>query len=294
VAATALVFVLSEPRCLGGPFAMVDKAAVRLWMPDMPELRPLLSMLQTSPATGLWASTFPAVAVIAVIVLGLRDVLRKDFGFLVASAALLLAVAIILVAIRGDAYAMWLAMPLVAVVTLRLFAVLRLKSLAPRFIVGLLLTPMALTAGAIAIADGLDLHDRSSIAYEPQACFETQSYAPLAKLPPGLVVTGIAYGPFVLALTSHSVLSAPYHRLSTGIIAAYKIFAEPPDEAYRIITRLRVNYVAMCGLRAPVGLTDQQRAASLWGQLQAGAVPDWLKREPAADGQAFAIYRVKS
>jgi hypothetical protein len=294
-AAAALVFVLSEPRCLGGPFAMVDPAAMRLWMPNVPEMRPLLSVLRTSPASGLWLSTFPAAAIIAVIVLGLRDELRRDFGFLVASAALLLAVAFMLAAMRGYAYAMWLAMPLVAVAALRLFAALRLKSLAPCFIAGLLLTPMALTAGAIAIADaaGLDRHDPSS-DLEPQACFETRSYAPLAKLPPGLVVTGIAYGPFVLALTPHSVLSAPYHRLSAGIIAAYKIFNEPPDEAHRIITRLHVNYVALCGLRTPVGLTDPQRAASLQGQLQAGAVPDWLKREPAADGQAFAIYRIKS
>ena len=293
-AAAASVFVLSEPRCLGGPFAMADPAAMRLWMPDVPEMRPLLSVLQTSPASGLWLSMFPAVAVIAVIVLGLRDVLRRDFGFLVASAALLLAVAIMLAAMRGYAYAMWLAMPLVAVAALRLFAVLRQKSLAPRLIAGLLLTPMALSAGAVAIADAAGLHrpDPSS-GLEP-ACFDTQSYAPLAKLPPGLVATGIFYGPFVLALTPHSVLAGPYHRLSAGIIATHKIFAEPPDEAYRIIARLRVNYVAMCGLLAPVGLTDQQRAASLWGQLQAGVVPDWLKREPAADGQAFAIYRVKS
>jgi hypothetical protein len=292
---TALVFVLSEPRCLGGPYAMVDPAVKLLWLADVLEMQPLLSVLKTSPATGLWLSTFPAVAIIAVIFLGLRDVLRRDFGFLVASAALLLAVAMMLAVIKGYPYAMWLAMPLIAVVALRMFAVLRLKSLVPRFIAGLLLTPVALSGGAVAIANaaGLDLHAWSNVL-ERQACFETQSYAPLARLHPGLVVTDIDYGPFVLALTPQSVLAAPYHRLLAGIIVTHKIFAVPPEEAYRIITRLRVNYVAMCGLLTPVGLTDQQRAASLWGQLQAGAVPDWLKREPAADGQAFAIYRVKS
>jgi len=294
-AAAALVFVLCEPRCLGGPFAMVDPTVVRLWLPDMPEMQPLLSVLQVSPVSGLWLSTFPAVAVIAVIVLGLRDVLRRDFGFLVASAALLLAVTIMLVAMKGYCYAMWLAMPLVAVMALRVFAALRLRSPAPSLIAGLLLTPMALTAGAIAIADaaGLDRHDPSR-DLAASACFATKSYAPLAALPAGLVVTDIAYGPFVLALTPHSVLSAPYHRLSAGVIAAYQIFTAPPDEAYRAIARVRVNYVAMCGSRMPGRLTDQQRAASLWGQLQAGVVPDWLAREPAADGQAFAIYRVKS
>ena len=90
------------------------------------------------------------------------------------------------------------------------------------------------------------------------------------------------------------MLAALYHRLSAGIVVTHKIFTAPPDEAYRMITQMRVSYVAVCGLLAPVGLTDQRRAASLWGQLQAGTVPNWLEREPAAAGQAFAIYRVKS
>ena len=282
VVAAALVFVLSEPRCLGGPYAMVDPTVKRLWLRGVVEAQPLLSVLKTNTAAGLWVSTFPLVAFVAVIVLGLRDALRRDFGFLVASAVLLLAVAIMLAEIRFYPYAMWLAMPLLAVVALRL------KSLVPCCIV--LLTPMVLSGGAVAVAvaSGLNRHDPS---VEPKACFKTQSYAPLAKLPPGLLVTNIDYGPFMLALTPHSVLAAPYHRLSAGIIDTQKIFSAPPDEAHRIITRLRVNYVAMCGLLTPTNLTDP---ASLRGQLQAGAVPYWLKREPAAVGQAFVIYRVKS
>lgn len=295
VLAAALIFVLLEPRCLGGPYAMVDPSIKPLYLANVPEMRTLLRVLETNPVIGLWLSTFLAVDIIAVIVLGLRDALRRDLGFLIASTALLLAVAMTLAAIKGFHYAIWLAMPLIAVMALQLFAVLRLKGLVPRFIAALLLTPVALYGGAVAIAyaAGLDRHDSFNDPKQ-QACFKTQSYAPLAKLPPGLVVTDINYGAFVLALTPHSVLAAPYHRLSAGIVVAHKIFTAPPDEAYRMITRVRVNYVAMCGLLAPVGLTDQQRAASLWGQLQAGTVPDWLKREPAADGQAFAIYRVKS
>ena len=107
-------------------------------------------------------------------------------------------------------------------------------------------------------------------------------------------MTNIDYGPFMLALTPHSVLAAPYHRLSAGIIETQKIFSTPPDEAHRIITQLRVNYVAVCGLLTPTDMTNAQLTASLWGQLHAGAVPYWLKREPAAVGQAFVIYRVKS
>jgi len=38
-----------------------------------------------------------------------------------------------------------------------------------------------------------------------------------------VVATDIDYGPFVLALTPHSVVGAPYHRLSSGIAAAHRI-----------------------------------------------------------------------
>jgi hypothetical protein len=289
----ALVLVLSEPRCLGGPFAMVDPAVKLLWLQYVREGQPLMSLLAGTTYIGLGISAYPLVAVVAVIVLGWRDVLLRDFGFLVASAALLLAVALMFAASKFYSYAMWLAMPPLAILALRLFSVLRLKSVVPCCIAGLLLTPIALNAGVVAIANASSLNRHNSSAdLEPTVCFKTQSYAPLAKLLPGLVVTNIDYGPFVLALTPHSVLAGPYHRLSVGIIMTHKIFSAPPDQAYQIITRMGVNYVAMCGLLAPEG--HQLLATSLWEQLHAGAVPDWLKRDPVADGQPFLIYRVKS
>ena len=116
---------------------------------------------------------------------------------------------------------------------------------------------------------------------------------PLAQLPPGIVATDVSYGPFLLALTPHSVLAGPYHHLSKGIIAAHRSLAEPPEQARKILAEQRVTYVMVCGPRPPDGLAEPERSLSLWGRLRAGAVPDWL--EPVGDtaGQAFAVYRVK-
>jgi hypothetical protein len=227
--------------------------------------------------------------------LAARSELRRDFGFLTASAAFLAAAAMMLAAIKGYAYAMWLAMPLVAVMALHLFALLRLTSLVPRFAAAMLLTPMVLSAGAVSIAQAAGLHganDRNRP--EREACFQTQNYAALPKLPPGLVVADIDYGPFLLALTPHSVLAAPYHRLSAGIIDAHRIFASPPEEARRIAALVGATYVVVCGSRLPSDLPQAERAASLWGRLQAGAVPDWLAAEPGPADQPFRIYRVRS
>ena len=140
---------------------------------------------------------------------------------------------------------------------------------------------------------GFDDQRSRSTGRRSKACLQSASYAPLAQLPPGIVATDVSYGPFLLALTPHSVLAGPYHHLSKGIIAAHRSLAAPPEQARQILAEQRVTYVMICGPRPPDGLAEPERSRSLWGQLRAGAVPDWL--EPVGDtaGQAFAVYRVK-
>jgi hypothetical protein len=67
----------------------------------------------------------------------------------------------------------------------------------------------------------------------------------------------------------------------------------PPDEARRSLAARGVGYVLTCGPRPPSGLAGAQLAASLWGELQAGHVPEWLSVEPAVTGP-FRLYRVRS
>src|SRR5262249_22626064 len=146
-------------------------------------------------------------------------------------------------------------------------------TLVPRFAVGLLLTPAALSIGAIGIANaaGLDKYENTGSPGR-EACFETANYAALARLPAGLVAGDIDFGPFLLALTPHRIVAAPYHRLSVGILAAHEIFASPPESAHRVLTGLGVTYVVMCGARPPGDLAGPQLEASLWAQLHGDKV----------------------
>jgi hypothetical protein len=190
-------------------------------------------------------------------------------------------------------YAMWVGMPLVAAACVRLFARLRLTNLVSRAAVALLLTPVLVSAGAIAVAEAAgappvtEQDDRVL-----GGCFKIANYAPLAQLPPGIIATEIDYGSFVLASTPHSVLGAPYHRLSEGIIAAHDAFALPPEQAHTLLTRLHVAYVVTCGDRAPPGLSAAERRVGLWAALHAGSLPPWLARVPSRPGQVFTVYRV--
>jgi hypothetical protein len=288
---SALVFFLAEPRCLAGPYAMMDPTAKALWLDHVPEMESFLTAARQSPVFGAWMATFPLLALLSSLLLARDRVLRSDFGFLVSAAALLVAVALTVAMIRGFSYAIWLGMPLVAAWALRLFASPKLASLPARGLITCLLAPLTLSLAASMIAQAAA---RDGTPSDGRSCFKIENYAVLAGLPPGNVATNILdYAPHVLALTPHSVMAAPYHRLSPAILAEYRAFTLSTDDAHRIFLAAHVNYLAICGSRGPVGLGEQELKVGLWGRLRAGSVPDWLELVPETRGQAFAIYRVK-
>jgi len=294
-AVAAALAVSIEPRCLGGPYTVIDPAAWPVWLAHVRENKPLITVLVENPITGIAIATFPAAAVAAALLLARDSERRRDFGFLVAAAAFAMAALTTLMAVRSASYPTWFGMPLVAAFALQLFAALRLERLLPRAAVGVLLTPAVLSLGAVTIANAAGIgRDDDFHRAEATTCFQNESYAALAQLPAGVVATDVNYGPFVLALTPHAVLTAPYHRLATAIVAAHRAFAAPPDEARALLVRARANYVVVCGAHGPNGLTAVEREASLWGRLHAGAAPDWLEPVLVTKAQPFSVYRVRS
>jgi hypothetical protein len=197
--------------------------------------------------------------------------------------------------IKFYTYALWLGVPLVAVASTYAFGWLKLKTLVPQFVAALLLTPVTVTSSAMAIAsaagtpEGLDIDPP-----DRQACVRSDNYAPLGRLPVGLVVTNaVEWGSYVLAFTPHSVLAAPYHtRLGAAILAANAAFGLPPIQARSVVAATGADYLVTCGPQGPVGLTDEQTEASLWARLKAGEVPDWLQPMPGLDGHPLAVYHV--
>jgi len=289
------VFLSLEPRCLNGPFAMMDTEVWSIWLTHVREMQPLTTLILTSPATGAAVASFPALALLATLLL-LRDrTARHDFGYLVTFGAFGIAFVTMLATVKGYSYATWLGMPLVAAFALRLFRTLQLESLVPRFALSLWLTPAVLSGGVVGIAQAAGFNDGSANIDRPErdACFKSASYAPLAQLPAGVIATDLDFGPFLLALTPHSVVAAPYHRLSSGIRGMHRIFASPADEAHRLLQGFGATYVAMCGSLSPSDLEKSSLDTSLWSRLQANEIPSWLERVPGGTGP-FTVYRVKS
>jgi len=290
-AVAGLAFVTLEPRCLGGPFAMVDRSAWAIWLDHVNEMRPLLDLANSRSDVAAAMMAFPAVAVGAAGALLVQDAaLRRDFGFLTAVAALALAVLMAVWSVKMFSYAMWFGMPVMAAGVLRLCGRLAFATPAARAFVAILLAPAAISAGAVAVVHAAVPRAVASDPAERQSCFETENYAALAALPPGLMVADVDYGPFLLALTPHSVVAAPYHRAFGGIRTIHRLFTASPDDAHAMLMKLGATYLAICAPRRPPGLSDTQAEASFYGHLKSGEVPNWL--EPLNAASAFAVYRV--
>jgi hypothetical protein len=292
VGAIALALALAlEPRCLNGPFAFLDPAVGPIWLSNVREMKSLAAISrQQGLVVGVAIAAYPFAALIAAAALATDTKMRRDPAFAVIASALALATVMTLAAIRTQPYTIWLCIPVIAAVAMKLTEWLHFKSLAARAVLTILLAPAVISAGAILIAEaagGPPVLERDNAA-----CFQSASYSELAKLPKGVVAADVDYGSFVVASTPHSVLAAPYHRLHAAIIEDHRIFASPPQQARQLLKDAGVSYVLMCGDRPPGGLSDAERRDSLWNSLHTNAVPEWLEAMPRSG--ALAIYRVKS
>jgi hypothetical protein len=208
-AAASAVFLAIQPKCLSGSFAVMDPMVRGIWFNHVSEMRSLWAVATTSPPMGAAVAAFPVVAVLGTLALACDRSMRRDFGFVVAAVALLIACVVMIVMVRAYSYAIWLAIPLVAVGALHLFAALRLSTLTGRGFMTLVLTPTVTSAVALAAVQAVTRQrfeaEESRVA---AGCLHIENHARLAGLPPRLVATDVDYGPFVLALTPRSVMSA--------------------------------------------------------------------------------------
>jgi hypothetical protein len=188
-------------------------------------------------------------------------------------------------AYRMQDYVYWFGVPALAA----LIGVMGQKMLRglflPVLLATLILSPICV---AVAVTGLIDVAPRPAAALTAtsQRCYDDAVYQPLARLPSGLVLGEIDLGPFILADTKDSVLAAPYHRMSWGILAAHEAQAAPQAQAEAKVRALKIDYVVECPatpLRVP--------AASFEGDLRRGVVPPWL-RKVSGPNDLLQIYRV--
>ncbi len=295
----AATLAFAFPACLGDPYADLDSRLSDVWLSNVSEARSILTLLRDLPQEVL-----PYYGLIAAaLVLGLVRLVRERddlrWSWIACLAVLAVLAAIALWQVRGAAAANALAAALVPAALVRALPAPDGRALflglgRAALIAAALLNPLALIAIGAAAARGVEIATGAQrptvIADGPGTCRRAADYAPLARLPRGLVLAFIDAGPFLLMETAHSVLAAPYHRNVKGNAAMLDVFLAAPDEAPARLAALGVDYVAFCP-GAPERYNYVRSApAGLAAALARGEAPAFLERI-ALDGTDLAVYR---
>jgi hypothetical protein len=299
-AVTAGVYLGLDPDCRHGFFADIDPRIRPIWLNYVNEVRPIQWFWSHDQALAVTVATPWIVGVIAWIGIGLKRT-RRTHGFWLIGVLLAMAIAAGASAVRMSGYAEWFAAPLAAVAVL-----IPARRYAAGGVLTVLLAAAAgtpsIAAGLASQADKLIVHktpakaaaktaNAKTAAVKPPSgkaaapaapkdhCFETSAYKVFATAtPPGLVLSEVDLGPFILAHTDNSALAAPYHRMGWGIMRAHTILAAPADHGAETMARQAgVAYVLECRFHARHGDRSGMTKDSLQKRLDAGTPPAWLQ-----------------
>jgi len=283
--AAAGTFLAIDPACIHGPFGAVDSRVRPFWFDKVEELQPWGKIFAEDRASAVRVMVMTAMALASAGYLLFRrrswlDPTRITIALLVLSAAWAASHAY-----RMQDYVYWFGVPVLATVIGLLGERFLRGMMLPTLAATLLLSPICVAVATMSLIDLFPAKvGADTTAGEP--CFEDAAYRPLAALPPGLVLGEIDLGPFILADTRDSVLSAPYHRMSWGILAAHNAQAAPTAQAQALVRALRVDYVVECPAKPlRVGLGGFE------ADLRRGVTPAWLKKV-SGPGDLLQIYQV--
>ena len=304
-AVAAGVYLGLDRNCIRGPFADVDPRVKPFWLDYVQEVAPFPRVLKRHPDDAMVMAAPAVLGLLGWLWLGRRRTARQSAAWRLSGGLLLLTTAAGYAMARASNYTVWTATPLIAAAGADLAWRYRKLGLVAPLLAGLLVMPMGAAGIAIAATKAWK-GAAAAVARKPPApadktpddyCFNSSSYRDLAAARPvGLAVGDIDFGPFVLALTPHSTLSAPYHRMNWGIMAARGILTadsddKGPDGAEARARRLGVTYVLECPVHQinadRVGLAEN----SLQATLDDDNEPAWLELISKEEAP-IRVYRV--
>jgi hypothetical protein len=287
-AATGLASALAvEPACAKGPFAALTPEVKDMWLARVQETQTLFALMIKKPAGGLVFLVTMAVGLWAAETNRRYD---KDARSTLQLIFLALAGLFALWQIKFTPYASFLIAPPLALALTRLKPFGELSKLGTMLMAYLLVNPLTIALVIILSTNALGLEQVKTAEDEntSKSCMASASIRPLADLPPGLIATHFDFGPFIVALTPHRVVSAPYHRLGPAIAAFEALDAGPPADAYDKLTALGATYVVQC----KDWVREERAENSLHKALHRGEVPDYLEPVSLKDDTPFRVWRV--
>lgn len=262
--------------CLAGPYGPTDPVLRRLWLDHIIEVRGLFA--GRGPQIPLGFGALPILCVVAAAWLAWRT---RQRHWLILLSLSTIALAVTMFQVRGAAIAAALAIaPLSAVV-----AYVRRERRS--FVIPAWLASFGLVWSLI----GTSLQPGQAKVARGAGCADWQTIEQLRALPIGTFVAPIDAGAYILALTPHRVLAAPYHRNNVGNRASYDFWLSPPAQARVAAAHWKIGYVLYCA--DGLGDVDLKREGpgGMAELLAAGHPPAWLRPLPLRNSRA-QLYRI--
>jgi hypothetical protein len=295
-AAGAVLYGTLEPACLAGPFGQVGAAVKTTWLVTVSESKSVFWMAGRHPGPALGSMTFMLAGAAAQLWLWHQ---RRDVGTGLAAVLMVLAALLGCWQLKLIPYASWLAVVPIAVLASGLAGTASISAPLLRIAAVVLMSQATFDAAFGALLAPFQAANKATVAVEAgdlrHLCYHSASVRRMAALPPGLVAAEISLGPYVVALTPHRVVAAPYHRLETSIPAIYAIMQATPPEALIHLRALGVDYVALCrdpAKDAAPRPADESAPRSLRARLRADQRVDGLEEMALGSDAAIRVWRL--
>lgn len=290
-AVIGLPLILLLSRCLLDPFAGLDPMARDIWLNNVGEARPALRHFALYPRS---LQTIVIPTIIGLTGFGLA--IWRESGLIRARYALALSFALL-----GCAAALFMIRAATSLAPVALLGCVWIAAGISRFLSASGLGQagtLAATVFATLPMSSIGWAMAPSFIAEPRdvspdvlSCLSATDYRPLAQLPPALVIAPIDLGAHILAHTSHSVVSAPYHRNNAGNRRVIDILSATPDDARNLVRHTGAKYLVSCAGAKELNVIAAREPASLAARLLRAEPPDWLRQAGQPDAR-LVVYRL--
>ena len=288
--AAGVVYAALEPKCLHGPLGQADPRLWPVWLSQITEMRSLYRGVGRLDAYAIDQLACRVVAVLGWLWLGRRPE-NRSFAWTLLAILFVAGVIAEAQAQRMSFYTAWFSTPVMAAAVAELGERFLKGRLPLTVALAVALSPTWVTGALASTTKGKA--EPAKTGQADDICSQPATFRRLSTLPPGVVLGEVDLGPYVLMMTPHSVVAAPYHRMAWGILSADAALAAPPGPDEAKVRSLHVDYVVDCPSHRDYGRRHELRPVSLQSRLDAGLAPGWL-REISSPGDALRVYRVIS
>ncbi len=235
-----------DTRCLAGPFAQVNPAINPIWLDHVVETHSVFRFFAMNPVV--------VVAFALSIAVGIAAAIERWHRKRTPEALALMGLMLIIAPtgawmVKLMPYASWVAAFCAALTVADLTATAQLTALSRQMmaaLVGNQMTLAMLATPLLSFGGVANATLNGDLQVDSTKCMTTPAIRSLATLPKGRFVGSIDFGAYIVALTPHDVLAAPYHRVDKAIILNQKLLAAEPAEARTLIDAAHADYVVLC------------------------------------------------